>query len=79
MATASLREQLQHQLEILPDEIIAEIADFTAFVLARRHKAIDYSHWAQAQWQTFVLEQFLGKSDDSVEYTLEDAKEVYHP
>ncbi len=77
MATASLREQLQHQLEILPDELVAEIADFTAFVLARRRKSVTYSEWDQNQWREFVLEQFLRESDDNIEYTLEDAKEIY--
>ncbi|MFN8490047.1 MAG: hypothetical protein U0350_20840 [Caldilineaceae bacterium] len=78
MTTASLREQLQHQLEVLPDDIIAEIADFTAFILARRRNNIPYSDWKQSEWKEFVLAQFLGESDDDVEYTLEDAKEVYH-
>ncbi len=78
MATASLREQLYQQLDHLPDDLIAEIADFTAFVLACRRKAIDYTDWDQTQWRAFVLEQFLRESDEDVEYTLEDAKEVYH-
>jgi len=77
MATASLCEQLQHQLVILPDELVAEIADFTAFVLARWRNSIKYSDWDQNQWREFVLEQFLRESDDRIEYSLEDAKEVY--
>jgi hypothetical protein len=77
MATNLLREQLQRQLDVLPDDILAEVADFTAFILARRNIPIIYSDWTQREWQSFTLGQFLRESDSDVEYTLEDAEEVY--
>lgn len=78
MTTAALREQLRQQVDVLPDEIIVEIADFTAFVLARRQIPLQYAEWHLTQWREFALGQFLRETDDDVEYTLEDAKEVYH-
>ncbi len=79
MTITVLREQLRQQVDILPDEIIVEIADFTAFVLARRKIPAQYADWSQMQWQEFALGQFRRETDDDdVEYTLEDAKEVYH-
>jgi len=77
MTTAALREQLRQQVDVLPDEIIVELADFTAFVLARRKIPAQYADWDRMQWQEFALGQFLRATDDDVEYTLEDAKEVY--
>jgi len=77
MTTAALREQLRQQVDVLPDEIIVELADFTAFVLARRKIPLQYVKWHPTQWQEFALGQFLRATDDDVEYTLEDAKEVY--
>lgn len=79
MTTVSLREQLVQQLNELPDELIAEIADFTAFVLARRGMlTIDAADPTETDWQEFVLSQFLRDTDDDVEYTLDDAQVVYH-
>jgi hypothetical protein len=76
MATHSVREQLQRQLDLLPDDIIVEIADFAAFVLARRQGKLTYADWTDGEWQELALGQFLREVDD-VEYTLDDAQEVY--
>jgi hypothetical protein len=72
MTTTAIREQLHRQLDILPDDILREVADFAAFVLARRQGAVSYTDWSEAEWQKFALGQFLRESDD-VEYTLADA------
>ena len=43
-----------------------------------------YSEWQENQWRTFTLEQFFRndfdeeQADKEVEYSLEDAKDVYH-
>ncbi len=79
MNTTSLREQLSRQLYELPDEIVNEIADFTAFVLTRRKAASPYIEWSDSQWQALSLSQFLRDADDDVEYLLSDAEEVYQP
>ncbi len=71
MTTAALREQLRQQVDVLPDEIIVELADFTAFVLARRKIPAQYADWDRMKWQEFALGQFLRATDDDVEYTLD--------
>jgi hypothetical protein len=76
MATHSQREQLRRQLDLLPDDVIVEIADFAAFVLARRQGKLTYADWTDREWQELALSQFLREADD-VEYTLDDAQEVY--
>ena len=76
MTTTAIREQLHRQLDALPDDILSEVADFAAFVLARRQGTVSYTNWSEAEWQQFALGQFLRESDD-VEYTLADAQEVY--
>lgn len=74
--TDSVREQLRRQLDLLPDDIIIEIADFAAFVLARRQGKLTYADWTDSEWQELSLGQFLREADD-VEYTLDDAQEIY--
>lgn len=78
MASAPIREQLQKQLDTLPDEIVQQIADFTLFVMARRDIKPLYTDWSDNQWQDFSLGQFF-REDDEVEYSLNDAKEIYRP
>jgi hypothetical protein len=78
MKTATFRKQLKKQIDTLPDDIVQQIADFTFFVMARREVAPEYVDWTDNQWQNFSLEQFF-QEDDEVEYTLDDAQEIYHP
>ena len=77
MTIGTIREQLYRQIESLPDDVVEQIADFTLFVMARRKIAPSYTDWGGHQWQDFTLEQ-LFRENDEVEYSLEDAKEVYH-
>ncbi len=77
MSTVAIREQLHKQIEHLPDDVVQEIADFTLFVMARRQIKPVYAEWEDNQWQTFTLEQFF-REDDEIEYTLNDAQEIYH-
>ncbi len=79
MNTTLLREQLSRQLYELPDDIVNEIADFTAFVVTRRQIASPYVEWSDSQWQALSLGQLLRDADDDVEYLLSDAEEVYQP
>jgi hypothetical protein len=78
MTVGTIREQLYRQIESLPDDVVEQIADFTLFVMARRQIAPSYVDWDSHQWQDFALGQ-LFREDDEVEYSLEDAQEVYHP
>jgi hypothetical protein len=81
MAEATIRKQLQQQIDELPDDIVRQIADFTLFVVARHRLGADYVDWENDQWQDIVLAQFLGGEEaaDEVVYTLDDAVEVFHP
>ncbi len=76
MATNLLRQQLQRQIEHLPDDVLQEVADFMAFVLARRRYGVTIDDWDDETWQRMALEQFF-REEDEVEYSLEDAVEVY--
>jgi len=76
MTTSTVREQLHKYIDNLPDDIVQQIADFVLFLIARRGIS-SYVDWNDDQWQHFVLEQFF-REEDEVEYTLEDAQEVYH-
>jgi hypothetical protein len=78
MTTMDIRKQLSNQIEKLPDDVVEEIADFTLFVMARRQIKPEYEDWNNRQWQDFALGQFF-REDDEVEYTLNDAKEIYRP
>lgn len=77
MTTTSVREQLHKYIDSLPDDIVQQISDFVLFVMARRNISSPYVDWDNDQWQDFVLEQFC-REEDEVEYTLNDAQEVYH-
>ena len=78
MNATSLREQLNLQIGELPDDLVEEIADFTAFVLARRQMAAQYLDWSADQWKTLSLGQFLRDLGDDVAYTVDDADVVYN-
>lgn len=78
MATMDIREQLHEQIDRLPDEVVAQIADFTLFIMARRRLPPEYADWEQHQWQDFTLAQFF-LEDDEVAYSLEDAQEIFRP
>ncbi len=78
MTTTDIREQLHKEIDRLPDEVVEQIADFTLFVMVRRHISPLYVDWDGGEWQSFALEQFV-REDDEVEYSLEDAEETYHP
>ena len=77
MITA-IREQLHQQIDSLPEDVVQLIADFALFVAARRQIAPTYTDWDSNQWQDFALGQFF-RADDEVEYSLENAQEIYHP
>jgi hypothetical protein len=78
MALEPLRDELHHQIDNLPADVLAEVADFTAFVIERRRHTGKYSEWSDAAWRSFALDQLLRDADDEdVEYTLDDAEEIY--
>jgi hypothetical protein len=78
MKSSLSRDQLHKQIDILPDDLVEQIADFALFLLAKRKAAPSYEDWDEQQWQNFSLEQFF-REDDDVTYTIADAKEVYRP
>jgi len=81
MTAAQLRQQLHQRIDHLPDEIVKQIADFTAFMIAQNKLPLAYEDWPTRYWQDFALDQFFRDEDldeDAVEYTLQDAQEIYH-
>lgn len=78
MSVMALRELLQQQIAKAPDELLPEISDFVAFITTRR-QGVTYVDWSAEEWRDFTLAQFMRDTDDDVEYSLEDAKEVFHP
>ena len=74
--TKTLREELHDQINHLPDEIVQQIADFSALLMSRRKIEPLYEDWNEKLWQDFSLHHFFAEDDD-VEYSLADAKEVY--
>lgn len=74
----TLREHLHQQIDRLPEDILQTIADFMDFVMAKRQKSPTYTEWNNQQWENFSLEQFF-REEDEVEYSLSEAKEIYHP
>ncbi len=77
MSTATIREQLCKQIDNLPDDVVEQVADFTLFLMARRQISPGYANWKSDEWQDFALGQ-LFREDDDVEYSLQDAQEIYH-
>lgn len=77
------RDRLRKQIDRLPDELVEQVADFAMFLLAKQKAALKYEDWSDSQWQEFALQQFFYGVEDTeqedVEYTLKDAREVYHP
>jgi hypothetical protein len=76
---ATTREQLHQQIDSLPDHIIEQIAKFTLSITTQQKiAASEYTDWESTQWQEFSLTQ-LFREDDEIEYSLEDAEEIYQP
>jgi hypothetical protein len=81
MNPALIRDRLHEQIDRLPDELVEEVADFVLFLAAKQKISPNYQDWDERQWQEFALGQFFRAEDeeDEVEYSLKDAREVYHP
>ena len=71
MGSVTIREQLHKQIDVLPDDVVEQIADFTVFLIAKKGVEIERS-----QWQDFALVQFF-REDDEVVYSLDDAQDVF--
>lgn len=78
MTTVNIREQLHKHIDNLPIDVVEQITDFALFVMARRQITSGYADWDSNQWQDFTLGHFF-REDDEVEYSLEDAQEIYNP
>lgn len=78
LTRVDIREKLHKQIESLPDDAVEQIADFTLFIMAKRQISPDYEDWESSQWQDIALRQ-LFRDNDEVEYSLEDAQEIYRP
>ena len=79
MVIDPLRDELHQQIDALPADVLAEVADFTAFVIERRRHGVTYREWSDVDWRSFAIDQLLREGDEDVVYTLEDAEEIYRP
>jgi hypothetical protein len=77
--SSTTREQLHQQIDSLPDHIVEQIASLILSITTQ-HKilASEYTDWQSTQWQDFSLMQLFCK-DNEIEYSLEDAEEIYQP
>jgi|LakMenEpi03Aug12_release.lakeMendotaPanAssembly.Ray.scaffolds.fasta_scaffold1263835_2 hypothetical protein len=78
MSVMALRELLQNQIATAPDDLLPEISDFIAFITTRR-QGITYVDWSAEEWRDFTLTQSMRETENDVDYSLKDAKEVFHP
>ncbi|HNQ94742.1 MAG TPA: hypothetical protein PKK96_16035 [Anaerolineales bacterium] len=76
MDILQVRKQLHQRIDSLPDDVIAQVADFTLFIMVKNQISPLYEEWEVNQWQNFALERFFHEEDE-VEYSISDAKEVY--
>jgi len=74
--SANTREQLHRQIDQLPDRVVEQVANFIQLVATEQNNFSEYANWKSKDWQEFSLQQFF-RDEDEVEYTLEDAQEVY--
>ncbi len=70
------REKLHQQIDQLPDHIVEQIANFTSSIITQQNDPPEYSNWEDKDWQEFALQQFFCEEDE-IEYSLEDAQEIY--
>jgi predicted Rossmann fold nucleotide-binding protein DprA/Smf involved in DNA uptake len=77
--SATTREQLHQQIDSLPDHIVEQIANLIISMTTQQKIAVsEYTDWQNIQWQEFSLTQFFHE-DDEIQYSLEDAEEIYKP
>ena len=74
--SVTTREQMHKQIDQLPDRIVEQIANFIQLVATEQNSFSEYTNWKSEEWQEFSLQHFF-RDEDEVEYTLEDAQEVY--
>ena len=76
--SVTYREQLHQQIDQLHDHIVEQIANFTSSIITQQNNIPAYSNWEDKDWQEFSLQLFFC-DDDEIEYSLEDAQEIYKP
>jgi hypothetical protein len=82
MEDGLIRERLHRQIDHMPDDLVKQVADFALFLLVKQKGLNDYEDWGEKQWQEFALQYFYyeppGVEGKEIEYSLKDAKEIYH-
>jgi hypothetical protein len=77
--SSTTREQLHQQIDSLPDHIVEQIASLILSITTQQKIPVsEYRDWQSTQWQDFALMQLFGE-DDEIEYSLDDAQEIYQP
>lgn len=78
MTSKHIRTRLEKLIVELLDDMLEEVVSFTQFVMARQEILFESEDWENKRWQDFALKQIF-REDDEVEYSLDDAKEIYRP
>ena len=76
--SATSRQKLHQQIDQLPDRIVEPIVNFTSSMIAQQNNIPEYSNLEDKDWQEFSLQNFF-REEDEIEYSLEDAQEIYTP
>lgn len=74
--SVTTRQQLHQQIDKLPDHLVEQIARFTQLITTGQNNILEYTNWQDQEWQEFSLQQFFSEEDE-IEYSLEDAQEIY--
>ena len=75
--SSTTREQLHQQIDSLPDHVVEQIASLILSITTQQKIGVsEYTDQQSTQWQDFSLTQLFGE-DDEIEYSLEDAQEIY--
>jgi hypothetical protein len=77
-----LNQDFKEFIQFLNDNYVQLVKQIASLILSIATKqkigVSEYTDWQSTQWQDFVLTQFFGE-DDEIEYSLEDAEEIYQP
>lgn len=77
-----LNQDFKEFIQFLNDyhvQFVKQIARLILSITTQQKIGVsEYTDWQSTQWQDFVLTQLFGE-DDEIEYSLEDAEEIYQP
>ncbi len=74
----SVTEKIQKKVVMLPKKLQAEVLNFVEYLLMKAE--YEATQKEDVEWTNFSLASAMrGMEDEEVEYSLDDAQEIYHP